>query len=175
MNSEHEKLDLDLMQLEPILRVVDEILASLQRETSWNEGARDLSDYWAGVGFVACQRYLVAVTARAGVKRKQALDAGPKLHGGSTMVSIINAAANAWKHESEWREELQRALNDGKEEPQNRRRDQALDALDGALGEYEWEYKLANALYALCGEIAFSPLKSRLTGWRDTLFADQPA
>lgn len=173
MNTEIDMMDLDLLNLEHIVRGIDLTLASLQRDTSWNEGARDLADYWSGVGFVACQKYLVAVTARADVERRQALDAGPRLNGGSTVVSIINAAANAWKHESEWLEEGQRSLNDGREEPENRRRDQALDALGLALGEYDWEYKFANTLYALCGEVAFSPLMSHLTQWRDVLFAAQ--
>lgn len=168
MASDSFTIDVALDELEVILKVVDESLAALQPVTRWDECARDASNYWAGVGFVACQKFIVAVIAREGMDRRVALDAGPKFVPGVSVVSVVNAAANAWKHEDEWRENAQRALDNGLPPP-NSRMDQALDVLDRALTDGAWEYGFANTLCKLSGEIAFFPVVPLLTEWRDGL------
>jgi hypothetical protein len=66
------------------------------------DGYFDSAEHIMGIGFVACQRFIrVACNRVDPVKLAELMALGP-LHGsGQSMVTIINAAANHWKHHDE--------------------------------------------------------------------------
>jgi hypothetical protein len=67
------------------------------RETDYFER----SEHITGLGFGACQTYMVATYGFLNFPKSVALRTGPE-HGGRPSVAIINAAANYWKHHDEW-------------------------------------------------------------------------
>jgi len=62
-------------------------------------------EHVVGMACVACQHYIGMRCAESGVCKRSALDLPPKHKTGIPIVSIINAAANYWKHHSEWPKE----------------------------------------------------------------------
>ena len=73
------------------------------------------------------------------------------------MVAVINAAANAWKHEDEWTH------------PPTRHQLRTLDVLEEVLNDNAWEYTYANTLHALSGAIHFAGVVRALEEWREDL------
>lgn len=65
-------------------------------------GVYDSLEYFIGFGFIACQTYSTCIISYLEVDRTAALDLPPKHRNGETMISLVNAAANYWKHSSEW-------------------------------------------------------------------------
>lgn len=65
-------------------------------------GMPDMVEYLVGLGFAACQGYITGVCAELGVSKKAALAVGPKHEDGATVASLVNHAANWWKHSDEW-------------------------------------------------------------------------
>jgi len=60
------------------------------------------SDYFAGMGFVAGQRYINSVCGLFRVDKEPALAMGAEVVPGVTYARLINATANYWKHSDEW-------------------------------------------------------------------------
>jgi hypothetical protein len=65
-------------------------------------GFYDDMDHLTGIGFVACQRYLTGTCSFWKIDKVQALSLAPFLTSGVPFVTAVNAAANYWKHHSEW-------------------------------------------------------------------------
>src|SRR5689334_3196376 len=65
-------------------------------------GTYDAGDYVIGLGFVACQQYLTCVFAGRLIDKRAAMELGPQHACGVTYAMLVNAAANYWKHCSEW-------------------------------------------------------------------------
>jgi hypothetical protein len=65
-------------------------------------GTYDSMEHLTGLGFVACQTYITAAYGILNVPKAGALSVGPDHSAGRTVVSIVNAAANYWKHYNEW-------------------------------------------------------------------------
>lgn len=128
-------------------------LAKVTEESPLHERGDDL----AGFGFVACQKYITAIAAELKVPKGTALAVGPCTASGETLASLVNEAANAWKHEAEWKETLT---------PQQER---TIGRLDRELPENAWDYKYANALYAAAASQRFSDLANGLEEWRNAL------
>ncbi len=102
-------IDFDLDFLKDTLAVVDAYLARLEYESSQCDdpdgfGVFDRIEHMAGMGFAACQRYLTAVCGACSVAKSVAFDRGPQHRSGIPIAAIANAAANYWKHSSEWTE-----------------------------------------------------------------------
>ena len=145
--------------LTDLIVVLDEHLEQLGARSSWDECARDSADHVAGFGFVACQKYITSIAAVCEVGKKEALDLGPTCSAGPSVVSVINAAANMWKHEDEWKD------------PMTRAQERTAGVLDGVLDEGAWEYAYVNVLYALSPDMKFSVLLDSLECWREELRA----
>lgn len=87
--------------------MLDTIVEDLDEATSRttdpeSSGVCDLSEEVLGLGFVACQRFLVAATRCHGREKQTALKMGPHVKGNLTIAQIVNGAANYWKHHDEW-------------------------------------------------------------------------
>jgi hypothetical protein len=117
--------DWDLDALEEMLGVFDSQLDRVYAD--WkrlkNTPLGDPADFWprleyiAGIGFVACQNYLLQVYPP--MEKRDALKLGPPHSCGQSVASIVNAAANYWKHQGEW-------LQD---DPADKRRDRTENVL----------------------------------------------
>ncbi len=80
-----------------------------------------------GLGFVACQQYLnttYSQLARPGQKRWQVVASPPRHSCGKSFASIVDAAANYWKHHGEW------------PNPLEARTREVIDALTSSTGDY---------------------------------------
>src|SRR5690606_16079018 len=97
-----EVCDYHFASLLPLLRLVDAARTALGEALALDpaEFRYEQGDDLAGFGFVACQRYITNIAAELGVEKARALSAGPRTAKGLTLVSLVNAAANGWKHES---------------------------------------------------------------------------
>lgn len=150
----------DLFELTRLFRAIDGVLAELDEEVDRKEQARDTMEYWCGVGFVACQKYISGVSSAYALSRKQALDLGPTSNSGTTVVSTINAAANLWKHSDEWSDDI---------EPLNPRASHAAEIIFSTLPADAWEYRLCNTLHSLVGQVRFLGLLTVLEAWREAV------
>ncbi len=102
-------LDFDLDFLKEATALVDGRLEQLERKAEDSPdpdmyGVYDRAEYITGFGFVACQTYATGVMSlsKSKVEKRDALALGPKHRTGLTMIELINAAANHWKHSPEW-------------------------------------------------------------------------
>lgn len=150
-------LDWELDFLRNTLDAVDASLSRAEAAGGWDEGARDMADYMAGVGSVACQKYIVAIARFLKLSKREALDRGPRVPGGRTVAAVINAAANAWKHEDEWTH------------PPTRHQQRTLAVLEEVLDDNAWEFTYVNTLNALSGEPRFAGVVASLVEWREEL------
>jgi hypothetical protein len=66
------------------------------------ESMYDTGEYLLGFGLVACQQFVSFCISQASVEKKAALSIGPQHACGASMVSLVNALANRWKHEAGW-------------------------------------------------------------------------
>lgn len=126
-------------------------------------GLSDSAEAVCGLGFAACQQYRTATASGMGVEKSKALPLGPVHASGDTVVSIVNCAANYWKHGDEW------VL--GKSEKQQRKTQDGLEAL---LVDFEDGYPLPVILAWLVAPS--EPWRLRfllplLAEWRDDVHA----
>src|SRR3954454_4379941 len=102
-------------------------------------GVFDRIEHLTGLGFVACQTYLAATYGSLKVPKETALKLGPLHRPWMPVASLVNHAANLWKHQDEW------ALQQN-----TRARDRIISAFDDlgypALGEHP----LSGCLSELC-------------------------
>ncbi len=126
-----------------------------------SDGLCDRGEYFIGIGFVAAQQYLIDTLLCVGLKKHEAYKLGPVHSSGATYVSLINSAANWWKHEAEW-------CNQGKV-PQNGESTFARVTGIAVTPGYE----LSNVLTAISmsGKISMYSLFPYLVEWRDSVDA----
>jgi hypothetical protein len=160
--------DPDLDLLVEVLAVVDSHLTKLG--AMWKDASEadelgyfDRMEHMTGLGFVACQCYLVSICGHLDYPKSMALLKGPRHQSGHTVVEIINHAANYWKHYDEWH------LDKGQV-----RQERVRNAF-GSMGfSVDTEYPLNGVLAALVSpsSASFAPLVSALTEWREALRND---
>tara|TARA_R110001606_G_scaffold399101_1_gene580713 strand:- start:3236 stop:3766 length:531 start_codon:yes stop_codon:yes gene_type:complete len=97
----------ELFRLCKLLEIIDsklyEIEACISRSVDpESDGLFDLGEYFIGVGFVAIQQHLNDSLIGIDLNKKEAYSLGPIHSSGVSSISVINAAANWWKHEAEW-------------------------------------------------------------------------
>lgn len=157
-------IDYDLDLLAELASVLDLKLDGLDRLIQRYDDADafgDSADGVCGLGFVACQQYLTATASWLGVEKAKALACGPVHQCGDTVVSIVNHAANYWKHGDEW------AL--GLSEKQQGKTQAGLAAV---LADFESGYPLTVILARLVSPSEpwrFRHLLPFLASWRDDL------
>lgn len=123
-------------------------------------GTLDRIEFLVGLGFVACQTYLVEASSALGLGKAEALSQGPVHVAGKPVVALVNAAANCWKHRSEW---------DYSEPSRSRERvEESIGLLGISTAE---DYVSFNVLHELVSphKDAFSSLIPFLRQWYDTL------
>lgn len=103
----NELWDSGFRHLEGLLISLDASLAPIHDQNKahdiWEvESICEQGEYLIGVGFCAMQRYLFDVLQDIDIKASDARELGPKSSKGEAVAKLIHAAANYWKHESEW-------------------------------------------------------------------------
>lgn len=88
-------------------RLVDARIREVESEAKRSdplvaEGIYDTGEYMYGYGLVACQQFISYCIAESSLDSKNALNLGPHHECGASMVSLVNALANRWKHQAGW-------------------------------------------------------------------------
>ena len=158
--------------LQGAARSLDTQLSKLDRDAQRVEdpdmsGQYEAAEYLTGLGFVACQQYMTCAFAGKGIKKRVALDLGPKHRCGETFAALVNAAANHWKHCTEW---------DGPK-VDRARADQTSESLRCLGINVEQSYVLANALHEILRPhpARFRHLIPFLEQWRDDVQSNHEA
>ncbi|WP_370980429.1 hypothetical protein [Agaribacterium sp. ZY112] len=168
---ENSFADYELVNLRDFLELLDSKLASIEHEISVascpdSEGVFDKAEYYVGLGFSAIQKYMTSIYTQSGLSKKNALNQGRRLCEGTTLVSIINATANYWKHEDEWglRNIVTRDKSQLKDMPKN-----TVLTIEKVT---PWaDYTCSNVVAGLTekGNIRLLPLIPVLTEWRNEI------
>ena len=158
-------IDFDLDFLGDAAALIDAGLERLDREANASPdpvefGVFDQVEYIAGFGFVACQTYATAVVSRRKLDKGAALALGPKHRAGRSIAQLVNAAANHWKHSSEW----------PRDAPTSRAM-QTIEVIQSLGVDANGSYPLANSLYEILRPLParFANLIPFLIQWRDAL------
>jgi hypothetical protein len=91
-----------------VFKFVDDQVVALERlikkdmAQEGDSGLFGYADYFAGIGFVAGQRYITSVRGFLKISKSKAFAIGPDCVSGVSYAQLINAAANYWKHSDEW-------------------------------------------------------------------------
>jgi hypothetical protein len=98
--------DQDMEQLQELLDVLDHQFALniLNRKKTHPPDQNifwDRLSYITGLGFVMCQQYINITYPTDGLERNEAFRLPPKHSSGYSIVQLINAGANYWKHYQE--------------------------------------------------------------------------
>lgn len=120
----------------------------------------DRLDDISGLGFTVCQRYMASAYPSFGLSKKEALDLPPLHASGTTIVALINAGANYWKHSDEWRDEKHIDM-----------KEKTLGVLRTALTEAELGYCCSNLVSAIVGNSPqpFRRILKHLMDWRSCM------
>jgi hypothetical protein len=100
----HQAIDF----MRSVFRFVDDQIVALEKiiqedmDREGDSGLLGYAEYFAGMGFVAGQRYITSVRGLFKIGKQQALAFGPEFSSGVSYAQLINAAANYWKHSDEW-------------------------------------------------------------------------
>jgi len=102
-----EYADQELQLLTELLNDLDGKVAEVSNLISKSadpvsDGLTDRGEYFIGVGFSVIQQYLTDTLTLTGVNKRRAFDIGPRYSEEFTFISVVNAAANWWKHSAEW-------------------------------------------------------------------------
>lgn len=169
-------IDYDLGLLRDATQLVDERLAKLDFRADASDdpdgdGTLDQIDYFTGFGFVACQVYISRHLAHAKAPPADALAQGPVHRCGVSVAALAYAAANMWKHRSEWPfDYASQTWRFGKLEERSRRTIETLEKLE--LDTRPGHYSAANTLYEIARPhpARFESLLPFLQRWRDELY-----
>jgi hypothetical protein len=159
MDDELDALDFEKCFLADLLAMIGDRLVALRSyiDPKDPEGSSDVFDpmeHLAGVGMVAAQRYLASVCNWFSVSKDDAIERGPQKKG-VAVASIVNAAANYWKH-----------AEDG-----DRIYPKTRDILERMGVSLQSGYCVSNALYE-CGYKHLSEVMKDLLTWRDAVIEE---
>lgn len=163
-----EIIDIDLPLTLSVLRLLDdkmELIISQASDVSHLDsmGLLDELEHLVAFGVVCVQTYITDMASFARLSKHEAFEFGPTTAGGISKVQIINAAANYWKHRSEW------TLNGGG------KRKEAIDKLFDEVGySTDTDYPISGVITEL-----LTPMDTRLCNlspilidWRNSMFSN---
>ncbi|MCZ4372395.1 hypothetical protein O4H50_11380 [Vibrio diazotrophicus] len=161
LKSSGDIIDLNFSILSETFELLDSKLAEIAVEVDNNfddeSSVYDRAEHFVGLGFTVMQQYLVDTLLLTNVDKSVAYSLGPKVTDNVSLISLVNASANWWKHEAEWF-------------GQNELPKQAESTLKRVLNiSGSHDYALTNVLVFLVGDkkLAFSPLLPKLMEWRN--------
>ncbi|GAB1624061.1 hypothetical protein AAOGI_41110 [Agarivorans albus] len=168
---ENEFADHELNNLCDVLELLDSKIEAIENDIEQSncpdsEGHFDKAEYFVGLGFTAIQKYITSIHTQNNIPKSKALDLGDTYHEGSTIVSIINATANYWKHQDEW------GLTNIVFKDTSKLKGMAKKTVKTIEEVTPWDdYTCTNVIAGLTsvGNIKLSPLIPILTGWRSEI------
>lgn len=159
-----EYADREFQLLSELLNILDEkvvevsnlIAISVDPES---DGLTDRGEYFIGAGFSIIQQYLIDTLTLTSISKRRAFDLGPRYSEELTFISVVNAAANWWKHSAEW---VGKENNNKLALQTQRVIAETAESLD---------YPLSNVLAKLVGtsDITLSALLPDLVLWRSAV------
>lgn len=159
-----EYADREFHLLTEILNIIDEKVIDVNKRISTSvdpvsDGLTDRGEYFIGVGLSLIQQYLTDTLTLTGLTKKRALDIGPRYSEDLTFISIINAAANWWKHSAEWFGKVEK-------EKKGFQTQNIIIAVTDSL-----DYPLSNVLAELLGtsDSTLSALLPNVLLWREAV------
>jgi len=160
MDHELDTLDFEKDYLADVLKMTGDRVATLETYIDAHdpEGSAvvfDPMEHIAGVAMVAAQRYISSVCNWFHIPKGQALLLGPKKKG-VAVATIVNAAANYWKH-----------IEDG----ENAVYPHTRDVLAQIGVAFDSGYCVSNAIHE-CGYKHLSEMLGDLVGWRDAVIQE---
>lgn len=116
-------------------------------------------DHVIGLGFVACQVYVVSTAHQLGLSQADALRIGPVHPNGEPRVALVHHAANLFKHSDAW------------DDPTNPHARRTLAGVAPMHLDPD-DFPMVDALFALVGSLELRNLRLRLVladllGWRE--------
>jgi hypothetical protein len=165
--SKDEVYDYDLNMLDDLFHTLDKqwsdvMDASIECPDPDQFGLWDRIEYLAGIGLVACQRYLVCTYPQSRLTRTDAFSLPPTYSNGPTIVNLLNAGANYWKHveERHW-----------SAEPSLHKR--TVDVITSAGLAVDADYLCSDMLDMITGKASkpFAAVSCMLVDWRTRLIA----
>lgn len=82
---------------------IDELWPLLKNSHIDDERIFEIIEHIVGLGFVVLQQYMTVVYGDFKKYKKDALSKEPKHESGNTFAKIVDASADYWKHNGEWR------------------------------------------------------------------------
>ena len=100
-------VDLDFRFLKDFLALLDSKIDEIEKRIKLSscpdsDGLFDEGEYYTGLGFSAIQQYLACAYPQKNINKNTALNFGRKINEKTSVINIINATANYWKHQEEW-------------------------------------------------------------------------
>ncbi|WP_434940233.1 hypothetical protein ACRWQN_06415 [Shewanella sp. HL-SH8] len=164
LKSSGDIIDLNFSILSETFELLDAKLAQISEEVAdsfvdESSGIYDRAEHFVGLGFAVMQQYLVDTLLLKNVDKSVAYSLGPKVIDNVSLISLVNASANWWKHEAEWfgKNELPKQA------------ESTLKRVLNISGSHD--YALTNVLAFLIDDkkLAFSPLLPRIMEWRNCI------
>ena len=160
-------LDFNFKFLVGLCELLDERLTWIQTQCDGAVdpdamGLIDDFEYYSGLGFVACQRYLTATCQWCRVEKRVALAIGPHHDSGQAIVTLLNAAANYWKHVDDWNPAAVARRDVEQLHPRQQRTIHVIQTVT------PWsDYTCANLLGELTAQSRFVEVMPVLEVWRE--------
>lgn len=107
LSSDGNVKDLNIRLLCDFLEVIDYKIKEIEKCISKSvdpesDGFYDQGEYFIGLGFVAIQQHFTDSLIGSSICKRESLFLGELHTSGIHAISVMNAAANWWKHEAEW-------------------------------------------------------------------------
>ena len=123
-------------------------------------------EHIVGLGFVVLQQYMTVGYGDLKKEKKDALPKGPKHESGNTFAKIVDASADYWKHNGQWRLDT----------PRNRKGKEDIEAIfemisvNGPISVNN-DYPLVNILLELSHteKRRFNDVFKKIQEWRNEL------
>lgn len=151
------------------LELLDVGLTPLITEIRASEGVidhkMDRAEYLIGAGFVAIQKYMLEICHWRRIRLKDAIRSG------APFEKSVWAAANFWKHESEWWQDVsQKAVNKSPSNNKPKPMERNLETLSD-FGAFPNDFVCSNVLaaYSPSNELLLSSLLPRVLEWKKSL------
>lgn len=158
-----EYADPELFYLQELCGLLDFKISEIAERISQSsdpesEGLFEYAEYFLGTGLCAMQRYIIDVLGMKKIKKKEVLHLGKKFNEEESIVEIINAAANWWKHEPEWPFPLEYETSG----------ELTKKTIDLVLGNASYPYVFSTLLATISPseKLSVSPLIPYLVEWR---------
>ena len=145
---------------------IDKLYDLIENSHIDDESIFESIEHIVGLGFVVLQQYITVVRGDLKKEREDALSKEPKHESGNTFAKIVDASADYWKHNGEWRLDTDR----------NRKGKEDIEAIFKTISitspiSVDDPYPLVKILFELSHteKGRFNAVFKKILEWRDEL------